>query len=54
MRRVLPRIAVVILVTGVVMAVATAALAVPVSWLGEVGSGAPETIGPTSMRPTAR
>jgi penicillin-binding protein 1A len=52
MRRVLPRIAVVILVTGVVMAVATAALAVPVSWLGEVGSGEPETIelGPLAQR----
>ncbi|HEX6425022.1 MAG TPA: biosynthetic peptidoglycan transglycosylase, partial [Acidimicrobiales bacterium] len=52
MRRVLPRIAAVILVTAVVMAVATAALAVPASWLGEAGSGEPETIelGPLAQR----
>ena len=52
MRRLLPRLAAVILVTGVVMAVATTALAVPVSWLGEAGSGEPEPIelGPLAQR----
>jgi len=52
MRRLLPRFAAVILATGIVMAVATAALAVPVSWLGEVGSGQPEALelGPLAQR----
>ena len=42
----------VILATGVVMALATAALAVPMSWLGEAGSGEPEPIalGPLDQR----
>ncbi len=44
MRRLLLRIAAVVLATGVVMALATAALAVPVSWLGEAGTGEPEVI----------
>ena len=52
MRRLLPRLAAVILATGVVMALATAALAVPMSWLGEAGSGEPEPIvlGPLDQR----
>ena len=52
MRRLLPRLVAVILITGVVMAVATAALAVPMSWLGEAGSGEPEPIelGPLAQR----
>ena len=52
MRRLLPRFAAVILATGVVMALATAALAVPMSWLGEAGSGEPEPIvlGPLDQR----
>ena len=44
MRRVLPRIAVVVVAAGAVMALSAAALAVPVSWLGEAGSGDPEPI----------
>src|SRR5690606_32160880 len=36
MRRLLPRIAAVVVGAGAVMALATAALAVPTSWLGEV------------------
>src|SRR5690606_23707160 len=52
MRRLLPRLVAVILGSGVVMALATAALAVPISWPGEVGSGEPEPIelGPLAQR----
>jgi penicillin-binding protein 1A len=52
MRRLLPRLVAVILGSGVVMALATAALAVPLSWLGEVGSGEPQPIelGPLAQR----
>jgi penicillin-binding protein 1A len=44
MRRLLSRIAGVILGAGVVMALATAALAVPAGMLGDVGSGEPEPL----------
>jgi membrane peptidoglycan carboxypeptidase len=51
MRRLLPRLAAVILGTGLVTALATAALAVPVSWLGEAGSGVPQ---PIELQPLAQ
>lgn len=44
MRRLLSRIAGVILGAGVVMALATAALAIPAGMLGDVGSGEPEPL----------
>jgi penicillin-binding protein 1A len=52
MRRLLPRLAAVILGTGLVMALATAAIAVPLSWLGEAGTGDPQaiTLGPLAQR----
>ena len=52
MRRLLPRIAAVIIATGVVMAVATAALAIPAGMLGGAGSGEPEPLelGPLAQR----
>jgi penicillin-binding protein 1A len=52
MRRLLPRIAAVVLATGVVMALATAALAIPAGMLGVAGSGdpAPIELGPLAQR----
>ncbi len=52
MRRLLPRITAVILGTGVVMALAAAALAVPAGMIGTAGSGDPEPIelGPLAQR----
>ncbi|MBN2623352.1 MAG: transglycosylase domain-containing protein, partial [Acidimicrobiales bacterium] len=52
MRRLLPRFLAVILGTGVVLAIAAAALAVPAGMIGTVGSGEPEPIelGPLAQR----
>ena len=52
LRRLLPRFAAVIIASGVVLAVAAAAMAVPARLIGESGSGAPRSIelGPLAQR----
>ena len=52
LRRLLPRFAAVIVASGVVLAVAAAAMAVPASLIGEAGSGDPRAIelGPLAQR----
>jgi penicillin-binding protein 1A len=52
MSRILPKLTAVIVATGAVMALATAALAVPLSWLGDAGTGDPQDIvlGPLAQR----